>query len=396
MTHSAIVFGAGKVARGFLGDILHKSGFAIWFVEIDPVLTGHLNRAGCYTVHMLGTPEQDSVVTGVSALTPDDPGVATAVLAADIAFVSVGGANLPAVAGPLAAGLVARLRAGAAPFNVIVCENWRNAAAALRTALLTHIPAGLQARFAAEIGVAEATILRSGIAATPEQLAADPASVQSHSFWSLPLDGDAVVGTLPAIIGLEPVANFSSALERKLYTYNTANASIAFLGYLRGHTFLAEAAHDPVILPVVARVYEEMSTALIAKFGLDPAEQRRFADQSLAKFQDWAIVDPIARQVADPLRKLGHEDRLVGAALTALAQGVQPTALALVIAAALRYRNPDDPSAVELAQRVEQHGALPALAEIGGLPPDHPLIGLVRAATPALDALIAAPVPPDR
>lgn len=387
---SAVVFGAGKIARGFVGHILFRSGYTIAFVEVNQQLRDILNRTGHYTVHILGDPSQDAVVGPVRALDPADPGVTDAVLGADIAFVSVGGLNLGSVAEPLAAGLTARLRAGATPFNVIVCENWRNAAATLRTAIEPYIPADLADRFAAEIGIAEATIMRSAIAATPEQAAQDPGSVQSQNFWLLPLDGDAIVGTLPAIETLDPVHNFSNALERKLYTYNTGNATISFLGWLRGHTYLAEAAHDPAILDVVTRVYDEMSATMVKKFGFDPADQREYAARSLAKFQDWAIVDPLTRQIADPLRKLGHNDRLVGAGLAALSQDIQPTAVAIAIAAALRYRNPDDPSAVKLAALVDDLGELPALAQVASLPEDHPLIRLVAAAGPELDAVIAA------
>jgi mannitol-1-phosphate 5-dehydrogenase len=391
---SAVVFGAGKIARGFLGHILFRSGYRLVFVEVNPQLRDTLNRRGHYTVHILGAPELDSVVTPVVALDPADPRVTPALVAADLAFISVGGANLSAVAPVLAAGVVARLRAGATPFNVIVCENWRGAAALVRRAVAELVPDDLQASLATQIGIAESTVLRSAIAATAEQLARDPGAVQSQNWWTLPLDGDALVGALPPVEALDPVPGFANALERKLYTYNTANATISFLGWLRGHTLLAEAAHDPVILALVNQVYQEMGLAMVRKFGFDPEDQRQYAAGSLAKFRDRAIVDPITRQVADPLRKLGHDDRLVGAGLAALSQGVQPEGVAIAIAAALRYRNPDDPSAVRLGELIAQHGELAGLAEIAQLPADHPLIHLVAAARPALDALIAAPASP--
>ncbi|MDR0283506.1 MAG: hypothetical protein LBI33_01235 [Propionibacteriaceae bacterium] len=387
---TAVVFGAGKIARGFLGHILYRSGYDITFVEVAPGLRDLLNERGSYTVHILGAPALDAVVAPVRALDPADPAVTQALVAADIVFVSVGGQNLAAVATPLAAGLTARLRTDAPPLTIIVCENWRSAAATLRSGVEPLIPADVRQDLAARVGIAEATVMRSAIAATPAQLAADPGAVQSQDFWLLPLDGDAVVGTLPPVETLDPVPNFANALERKLYTYNTANATISFLGCLRGHTYLAEAAHDPAILAVVSRVYEETGQAMVRKFGFAESDQREYAARSLAKFQDWAIVDPLTRQVADPVRKLGPRDRLVGAALTALDQGVTLTALPVAIAAALRYRNADDPSAVRLAALVAARGEAGALAELGELRPGHPLLALVAAAGPALDAVIAA------
>ncbi|MBM3459313.1 MAG: hypothetical protein FJX77_12380 [Armatimonadetes bacterium] len=49
------------------------------------------------------------------------------------------------------------------------------------------------------------------------------------------------------------------------------------------------------------------------------------------------LPDAIARVGRDPLRKLGPEDRLVGAARLCLAEGVPPDPILVGIAAALRY-----------------------------------------------------------
>jgi len=384
---SAVVFGAGKIARGFVGHILYLSGFSTTFVDVSPELVRLLDERGRYTVHILGAPEKDTVVTRVSALLPDDARVADAVAAADVLFVSVGGANLGHVAEPLAVALAERMRRGLPPVIVIVCENWRAAAATLREAVLEHLPAELHARFAAEVGIAESTIMRSAIAATPAQLDADPLAVQSQDFWLLPVDGDALVPGLPAIETLDPVENFANALERKLYTYNTGNATISFLGWLRGHTYLSEAANDPVIEEIAKGTYEEMGRAMVGRFGYDPEDQRQYAARSLTKFQDPAIVDPLTRQINDPLRKLGRHDRLVGAALVALEQGVRPDSVAIGIAAALRHRNPADPSAVRLAELIGELGEGRALAQIGGIPEDHELIALALQKLPLVDSI---------
>lgn len=390
-TKLAVVFGAGKISRGFVGHLLHLSGFEIVFVDVVPELVRGLNERGQYTVHMLGAPEKDTVVTGVSALASDDPAIAAAVARADVVFVSVGGKNLGHVAQPLAAGLALRFAGSAGPLNVVVCENWRAAAATLRAAVLEHLPARFHDRFATEVGISESTILRSAIGATPEQLAADPLAVQAQDFWLLPIDGDALVEGFPTITSIEPVKDFSNALERKLYTYNMGNATISYLGSLRGHGYLSDAANDPVIVHVVAGAYEEMGRALVKRFHFDPDDQREYAARSLKKFQDVAIVDPLHRQVNDPLRKLSRHDRLVGAAMMALSEGVEPHSVAVGIAAALRYRNPDDPTAVAMAETIERLGEARALAEIGGIDAADPLIPLVMSKLSVVDALASVP-----
>jgi mannitol-1-phosphate 5-dehydrogenase len=392
----AVVFGAGKIARGFVGHLLGLSGFSITFVDIDAVIVDLLHKQGKYTVHVLGAPQKDTVIEAIEAITTGDTAVAAVLDNADVVFVSVGGRNLRSVGATIAGALRHRFTANNAPLNIVVCENWTSAGEALRAAIEAALDPADRATFAKRVGVAESTIMRSGIAATPEQLATDPLAVQAQDFWLLPVDADALVGELPAIEAVEPVHNFSNALERKIYTYNSGNATISYLGWLRGHQYLSEAANDPAIGEIVRGVYTEMSEAMVRRFGFDPEDQRVYAERSFNKFKDAAIVDPITRQVNDPLRKLGPHDRLVGAGLVAMEQGVRPESLAVGIAAALRHRNADDPSAVQLAELIDKRGEAGALAEIGGLPETHELIALAISKLPIVDALTTiAPTGPD-
>lgn len=383
----AVVYGAGKIARGFVGSLLGSSGFSTTFVDVDKTVVDLLAERQEYTVHILGAPEKDSTVSNVTAVTPDDQAADALLIDAQVAFVSVGGNNLPKVAGTIATALRRRFAVTSEPLNIIVCENWRAAGATLREAISSHFDEGDASTFARSVGVAESTIMRSGIAPTPEQSAADPLAVQAQDYWQLPIDGDALVGTLPPIDGIEPVAKFASALERKLYTYNCGNATISFLGWLRGHTYLSEAANDAALQDIIAEVYRETSETMVRRHGYDPEEQRAYAQKSLDKFKDPSIVDPLTRQLADPIRKLGPQDRLVGASLAAIEADVAPNAIAVGIAAALRHKNPDDPSAVRLAALIAEKGEAGALAEITGLPVDHELIMLALSKLPLVDSL---------
>ena len=57
------------------------------------------------------------------------------------------------------------------------------------------------------------------------------------------------------------------------------------------------------------------------------------------------------------MRKLAHSDRLVGAALNALAQGVTPVHLVTGIAAGLRFAHPDDPVAQQVQVQLRKKGS---------------------------------------
>jgi mannitol-1-phosphate 5-dehydrogenase len=385
-----LIIGAGKIARGYIGHLLYLSGFPICFVDVNQEVVRLLNERGRYTVHILGNEAKSGVVTGVQARVAGDVAVAPVVAQAPLAFIAVGGPNLPDVARLLADGLQARRTQSGEPLNVIVCENWHRPAQVIRSVLEETLDEAGRAYLGSRVGIAEATVLRSCIEPTPEQRAADPLAVQAQDYWELQLDAAALVAGLPAVTGLTPIENFYGALERKLYTYNAANATMSYLGVLRGHTLLAEAANDPLIQEIVQGVFAETGAALCAKYGYTREDQEAFAARALRKFQDRTIVDPLERQVRDPIRKLGRHDRLVGAASLALGYGIQPANLALAIAAALRYANAADPAAVRLQAMLRTEGLAYVFSTVCGIDPEGPLARLVRQRQPDVDAFATA------
>lgn len=381
-----MIFSAGKIARGYVGHLLALSQAPICFVDVNEQLVRLINGRGRYTMHILGNPEKSMQVTNVVALHSTDPRVAGVLAEAAVAFVSVGGPNLPAVAATLAAGISARRAAGGRALNIICCENWRRPAEVLRKELDERLASDDRAYLASHIGIAEATVLRSCIEPTDEQRAADPLAVQAQDYWELQIDAAALVEALPPIPGLKPLANFHAALERKLFTYNAGNAAIGYLGAQRGHRFLYEAATDPMILEVVRGVYQEAGAAICARHGYSAEEQAAYAQQSLRKYQDSTIADPVERQVRDPLRKLGRHDRLVGPACLALEYRIRPFQLALAIAAALKYTNAQDPSAVRLQQMIADDGLDVVFQKVCGIESDGVLARLVKERLPDVAA----------
>ena len=381
-----IIFGAGKIARGYVGHLVALSKAPICFVDVNEPLVRLINERGRYTVHILGNPDKSMQVTQIAARHTSDPGVADVLAQATLAFVSVGGPNLPAVAATLAAGIRARRAAEGRALNIVCCENWRRPAEVLREHLAEQLEGEDRAYLASHIGIAEATVLRSCIDPTHEQRAADPLAIQAQDYWELQIDATALVEPLPPIPGLKPLADFHAALERKLFTYNAANATIGFLGMRRGHHYLYEAATDLMILEVVEGVYQESGAAICARHGYSPEEQAAFAQQSLRKYQDTKILDTVERQVRDPLRKLGRYDRLIGPACLALEYGIRPYHLSLTIAAGLRYENPEDPAAVKLQQMIKDDGLDAVFETVCGIEPDGELARLVTERLPDVAA----------
>ena len=47
---TAVHFGAGTIGRGFIGDLLHDSGFEITFVDVDEAMMKEMTKQGSYTL----------------------------------------------------------------------------------------------------------------------------------------------------------------------------------------------------------------------------------------------------------------------------------------------------------------------------------------------------------
>ncbi|NLG24969.1 MAG: hypothetical protein GX558_06410 [Clostridiales bacterium] len=364
-----VIFGAGKIARGFLGQLLFNAGIGFAFVDANEELVGLINARRRYSVNVLGAPERNSLITGCRAYALSDAaGIAAEARGCRAIFTAMGGKNLAAAAPHI---LRAALAAGR-DINVITCENWTRPAQLLAAAARDIAP-DMRA------GFAEAVVMRSAIEPDAGQLAADPLVVNVQNYWRLPIDADALIAELPSVPEFEPTRDFKGFLERKFYTYNAANGTVSYLGALLGHTHIAQAARDPRVAEVLERVYHETGAALAAKYHLPLADQMAFAAASRAKLRDEVIVDTIERNARDPMRKLGPDDRLVGSARLALRYGVEPAGLATAIAAALHYRAAGDRSAEALAQIMAEGGAERALTQVCGLSRGDELYELVLA-----------------
>ena len=340
-----VIFGAGKVGRGFLAHLLTRCGWHISFVDVSEQLVRQLDDAK-YSIINLATNEID-VIGPVSAISSKDLDlVFEAIQSADLLMTSIGGDNLTIWAQSVRPAIAKRLERGS--IDIILCENHP------RPAELVSSQLGMS-----DVGVAQAQVLRSCIEPTEDQkLSNGSLTVQVQNHWVLPFDGDALKnpGLLVGVDGFEPRENFAIELTRKLYTYNSINAAVCYAGANMGYLWLSEAANDSEIAELAKRVGEESSSALIAEFGFDNVEQQGWCHRALAKYQDISIKDPIERNARDPIRKLGRHDRILGPLHLCIKHELPHDALLETLRHALNYREDSDNSAIALANLVEKNG----------------------------------------
>ena len=138
----AVHFGAGNIGRGFIGQLLHESGYDIVFVDVRDDVVEALKTEGRYEVILADENERHIPVDRVTALhsARDADEVTQRIAEADLVTTAVGPSILPVIAPAIAEGLLERVRVGGAPVNVIACENMVGASQALRGYVMEHVP----------------------------------------------------------------------------------------------------------------------------------------------------------------------------------------------------------------------------------------------------------------
>ncbi|HEY9076385.1 MAG TPA: hypothetical protein VIO61_07565 [Anaerolineaceae bacterium] len=375
----AVIFGAGNIGRGFLGQLFHESGLEVVFVDVDTLLIDTLNQRRGYTIQMVENDSQAEMwISPVRAYAASQQAdVARALAQAQIAATAVGVRALAAIAPLLAEGVRLRAEAGSPALNIVVCENLKDAAHHLRALVAARLQPEANDYFQSRVGFVETVIGRMVPPPTPEMRAADPGLILVEPYKELPVDRSGVVGTVPQIVGMELCDNFVAYTARKLYLHNCGHAVLAYLGYRYGHTYGYDALADERIFPCLERAMREAQAGIVKVYGASSTWLDQHRADLLRRFANRALGDTIFRLGRDPLRKLAPEDRLVGAARLAEQAGILPDMLAWGVAAALCFDPQEDPLAQELQTRISAQGIETVLMEVCRVNADEMLGRLV-------------------
>lgn len=384
----AVHFGAGNIGRGFLGQLYFESGYRTTFVDVVDEVVEALHRRGAYPLRLVEETEETLIVGRVDAVHGRDiDAVAGAVARAGIVSTAVGVAVLDRIAPALARGIERRFSLrGADPLNIIVCENLIDAGPYLREAIRRHLAPEFHEVLDGSVGLVEASIGRMVPVMTDTQKAEDPLLVCVEPYCELPVDAQGFKGPIPEIAHLKPLPKFKAYFERKLFVHNMTHAVTAYAGYLLDHEYIWQAIRDGKVLALVEGAGRESCAALARKYSLDIEELEAHRRDLILRYQNRALGDQVARVARDPLRKLGVNDRLIGAARLCLDQDLPLEHIALAIAAALRYAAPDDAGAQQLQAIRAKRGDEGALQEISGVEPGSPLSAAVCEAAQRLDS----------
>ncbi|WP_425843976.1 mannitol-1-phosphate 5-dehydrogenase [Agrococcus sp. TSP3-2-1] len=372
----AVHFGAGNIGRGFVGLILHRAGYDVTFVDVNPELIGMLQAADAYQVREVGPEARIHTVTGFSGIdsSADPKAAARAVAEADVVTCAVGPTAMRFIAPAIRAGLEQR---EGAPVVVMACENAIGASDTLREHVLDGAP-----ELADRAVFANTAVDRIIPPQDPHGL---DVVVEDFFEWSIDRTAFERRGVAAPEIGdAHFVDDLEPYIERKLFTVNTGHATTAYAGWVAGIDTIAAALELPEIRAAVEAALADTSRLLVAKHGFDEAEHAAYVARAIARFENPALPDTCERIGRQPLRKLSRHERFVEPAAQLVERGEPADALIAAFRTALRFDAAGDEQAVELQELLRSLDPAAFVARVTGLDEDHPLtarlVGAVREA----------------
>jgi mannitol-1-phosphate 5-dehydrogenase len=359
-----VILGPGKIGCGHLAALFAEAGWQIVLAARDPTTVQRIEEAGDFEVRIIGG---DTQVIAAGAVLLGSEDFVRAVAGADLVATAVGARNVRSLGEPLARALAAR--GPDSPIDVWCVENG-DAAPGLETAIVDV--AERDGLALPPVGVAGAIAWRA-VTEGDWKESPRPEFVSDPS-RGLVVDGGRLQGPIPDIPDITASADYAQELMAKFLGFGAGHAMCAYLGILRGHTYIHEAIDDPLLRPMIQRSIQTSRRSLFSVDTATGAEVVRSIEWIITRYGNADLGDPLTRVARDPIRKLAPDGPLVGAArLVHRVTGRVPLGFARAIASALAYRTDSDEQARQLGEMLARDGIDSVLSEVCALEIDHPL-----------------------
>lgn len=354
----AVIFGAGNIGRGLVGEVLAESGYGLTFVDVDAAVVRMLNEAGQYEIESRSSKKVVRVERAIEAREEAD--VRDAVAGSSLIATAVGAGPLERVAPLIGDGLAVSARDHV---NVLACENMDPNSGALRSSV---VEATGEASVAG-IGFPEVVVDRIA--------PGDPRSpvVKVEDTFEFVVDSEEWVGPIadgPAVFSQD----LNAYRLRKLWLVNGVHFAAAVLGLRRGHRDIHEAVADGRVGDVLRSMSDLVAETLAGvtqEFAL--ADLREYGDRTMVRFQNAELADRTTRVARNPLGKLAADERILGPCNRAQQLGLDPGPFVEVIAHAMTIDNPEVEGLSDLRGELSRRGHSHFLTQHCGVAADSDL-----------------------
>lgn len=373
---TAVHFGAGKIGRGFIAELLHDSGYRIVFADVVDALIDLINEEHKYSLFLIDNDYEEKVIDNIIAYStikmPEK--VIEEILDAEVITTSVMATNLSKIAPLLAKGLKARLEAGKEKVIVMACEN-----AMMGTDILKQDMADTGI-----ITMEELDAVGYYPNTAVDRMVFDG---EHHGKKGIEIGGAFELaierGKLPVpdkepICHAEYVDNLEMYLQRKIYMINCGHALSGYFGQAKGYTIVQDALRDEEIQKEVRAAVMESASALEKKYGFTRESLEEYMEtMMILRFLTPGVRDEITRVSREPIRKISPNDRIMGPANQCEAYGLENRHLLKGVAYALKYKDPADAQTVELQEFIARNGIEETITKYTGVEKDSRMFRVI-------------------
>jgi mannitol-1-phosphate 5-dehydrogenase len=316
-SNKIVIFGAGKIGRSFIGQLFGTNGYEVVFIDVDPHIIQLLNERNEYRVVIKADSDTEIIVKNVSAISGlKSVKVSEAVATAGILAVSVGKNALSKVIPVIASGLKIRNeKKSGIPLDIILAENMRDAASFVKEKLEENLPPSFPLENL--VGLVETSIGKMVPIIPLAELNKDPLVVFAEPYNTLIVDQKGFKAPIPEVKGLAPKENIKAWVDRKAFIHNLGHATAAYYGFYKHPeaTYMYEVLDDPDVFRFTRETMMQSAEMLQLAYPIDfsLSDLTDHVDDLLIRFRNKALKDTIFRVGQDLVRKLGPNDRFMGA-----------------------------------------------------------------------------------
>lgn len=376
-----LIWGAGKIGRGFIADLFNAGGYEITFVDADKEMIKALNNNKAYTVlkYKNAVDKVETKITNYKALHLDEKSkIYAELMETQLMAIAVFPGAFENIAQTLTAAIEKRIESKIfEPLDIILCANILNSSKRFSDILLKKLNTEQQEYFKKYIGLIDSLVIRMAVEPEEDMVKNDPLIVLTNGYPELTIDKDGFKGNPIEFEGIVLTQNIEAEEMRKMYTYNMVHALYAYLGFQKNYEYVIDCTKDLGLQSHAMGALEEIGEALIKEYGFSPDNMKVWNSNVIENMANPILMDKVSRIGSDPIRKLKKDDRLTGPALLCKKNGIMPFFITKAIAFAFLFRDKDDAASKKVNEFANYYGIKEAAKKYCGLEKEPELLQLI-------------------
>ncbi|KZK06993.1 Mannitol-1-phosphate 5-dehydrogenase [Lactococcus cremoris] len=364
----AVHFGAGNIGRGFIGEILSKNGFEIYFVDTNKAIIDELNTRHSYEIGIASSSPEKISVSGVFGINngenPKD--VIEAIAQADIVTTAIGPNILPYIAELVAKGIQKRKEENKqVQIDIIACENMIGGSEFLEKKVAEYLSDSDKVYLANYVGFPNAAVDRI----VPGQKHEDLLYVEVEPFCEWVIDESQIKNKSFKLEGVHYASNLEPFIERKLFSVNSGHATVAYSSAYKGYKTILEGLQHKEILSALKGVQKETRALLLAKWPQYFTEEDliSYHQMIISRFANPKIIDEVTRVARTPIRKLGYDERFIRPIRELNERGLSYQNHLDIVGKIFAYQDENDSQSVQLQEKLSTMDLQRLIEEVTGL-----------------------------